>query len=418
MASITNHLKNIWQIISDPTMEQKEKMGDGRSFYIVLTFILGTVSILVIYSSPFLKKPFQLAAFIAIILLHIVLHWLSFLCVDSTRLTIAYLLTQGILSLLAVLISGAPELVLAIFAAMIGETIGLFGTTRLSWFSVVALLILAPLSYILIGGVETLQDWSSPTISTMIILIVFMVLFRKQLESNEQAQTLASDLRDANQQLSSYAIRNEALTLQAERERMARELHDTLAQGVAGLILQLEALKAYQKQEEYEKADNVLRQALDRARSTLSESRAAIEDLRNEDTDFKRTVEKVIAEFHTTEKTKCELDIQLENGKKLPQNIQHHARRVLHEALNNIQKHAQAEVARVSIVQSEKTLMLRIKDDGIGFDPEEIREYGHFGLQGFQERAQLLNSQYKLISSPNEGTTVEFLFSLDQGEGA
>ena len=63
-------------------------------------------------------------------------------------------------------------------------------------------------------------------------------------------------------------------------------------------------------------------------------------------------------------------------------------------------------------------LRLRIQDDGIGFNPEETPERGHFGLQGFQERAQLTNSQYHLLSSPDEGTTIEFIFSLNEGEGA
>ncbi len=393
-------------------------MGEGRSFYIVLTFILGIVTIIVAYNSPLLNSPWRLIAFIAIMVLHITLHWLSFLSVGNLRLEISYLIVQGILAMLAIVLSGEPELALAVFAAMIGETIGTFGTSRLSWSAVITYLILTPFSYYIIGGIETLQGWMSPTISTMIILIIFMILFRKQLESNERAQALAADLKDANQQLSAYAVRNEALTLQSERERMARELHDTLAQGVAGLILQLEALKAFQEQSNHGQAQKVVEQALDRARNTLSESRAAIEDLRNEDRDFKKTVKRLVTEFCATEKTKCELNIQLESGQKIPQNIQHHARRVLHEALTNIQKHAQAEVASVSIFQAEKTLEVQIKDNGVGFDPEKNPEQGHFGLQGFQERAQLTNSQYKLISSPNEGTTIEFLFPLDEGENA
>ncbi|MBC8508696.1 MAG: hypothetical protein H8D34_27880, partial [Chloroflexi bacterium] len=283
MSPITNQFKFLWQLLSDPTTEQKEKMGEGRSFYIVLTLILGIISIIVAYNSPLLQSPLRLVGFITIMLLHIGLHWLSFLIIDNTRLSIAYLMTQGVLSMLAIFISGAPELVLAIFATMIGETIGTFGTSWLSWSAVFTFLVLTPLSYLLVGGLETLQDWLSPTISTMIILIIFMVLFRRQLESSARAQELATDLRSAMSELAAYAARNESLTLQAERERMARELHDTLAQGVAGLILQLEALKAYQQQNDHLKVEQVLTQALDRARNTLSESRAAIEDLRNED---------------------------------------------------------------------------------------------------------------------------------------
>jgi NarL family two-component system sensor histidine kinase YdfH len=414
MISIKNHFKNFWQLISNPTLEQEERMGEGRSFYIVLTLILGIISVIVAYNSPLLQSPLRLVGFIAIMLLHVGLHWLSFLGVDNTRLGVAYLLVQGVLGILAVAISGAPELALAIFAAMIGETIGTFGTSWLSWSAVLAYLIMTPAGYFLVGGMETLRDWMSPTISTMTILIVFMVLFRKQLESSERAQALASDLKDANRQLVAYAARNESLALQAERERMARELHDTLAQGLAGLILQLEALKAYQQQKKHEKAETVVIQALDRARNTLSESRAAIEDLRNEDRDFKKTVKNLVEQFGNTGKTDYKLTIHLETDKPIRQQIRHHARRVLHEALTNIQKHAQADVAKVSVVQLENRLELTIQDNGIGFDPEEIPQRGHFGLQGFQERAQLTNSQLTLLSVPGKGTTVDFVFSLEE----
>jgi len=195
---------------------------------------------------------------------------------------------------------------------------------------------------------------------------------------------------------------------------MARELHDTLAQGVAGLILQLEALKEHQQQNRYPQAQSVLEQAIARARNTLSESRAAIEDLRNEDTDFQKTVEELAEQFGAAGKTDCELYLHLEAENPLPQHIQHHARRVLHEALTNIQKHAQAEAARLSVVQSGSALRLTIQDNGIGFDPQKVPTRGHFGLQGFQERAQLTNSSYTLVSAPDEGTTVEFIFPLDE----
>ncbi|NQU31323.1 MAG: hypothetical protein HQ525_11710 [Anaerolineae bacterium] len=414
MSPIMNQLKFLWQLLSAPTTEQKEKMGEGRSFYIVLTLILGIISIIVAYNSPLLQSPLRLVGFITIMFLHIGLHWLSFLVIDNTRLSIAYLMTQGVLGMLAIFISGAPELALAIFATMIGETIGTFGTSWLSWSAVIAYLIMTPAGYLLVGGMGTLQDWMSPTISTMTILIIFMVLFRKQLDSSERAQALAVELKSTNKELAAYAARNESLTLQAERERMARELHDTLAQGVAGLILQLEALKAYQQQSDHLQVKQVLTQALDRARNTLSESRAAIEDLRNEDSNFQKTVEKLVEQYNATGKTNYKLTTQLKPKNILPQHIRHHARRVLHEALTNIQKYAQAEVAEVSVIHLGNTLELSIRDNGIGFDPKDIPQRGHFGLQGFQERAQLTNSQYTLLSIPDEGTTIKFIFLLDE----
>ncbi|MBT3315361.1 MAG: sensor histidine kinase [Anaerolineae bacterium] len=357
--------------------------------------------------------------------IHIGLYWQNLRGLDSSRWWSFYYVAQPLLIIvIAMLPAGGEEKTFGLnflgsaIISIIGEALGLWGNTRRAFLlGIFYLAILVSVFYIKVNT-ELFCEYLSQLLINGGFIVLIMVIFNKQLEERQKAEELAEKLESTNAKLAAYAARNESLTLQAERERMARELHDTLAQGVAGLILQLEALKAHQQSKNYENAEKIIAQALDRARNTLSESRAAIEDLRNENTDFKKTVERLIAQFEATGETKYELKIQLEDEKKLPQNIQHHARRVLHEALTNIQKHAQAEVASVSIVQSEKMLDVRIKDNGVGFSPDEIQEYGHFGLQGFQERAQLTNSQYKLISSPNEGTIIEFLFSLDEGESA
>jgi len=146
----------------------------------------------------------------------------------------------------------------------------------------------------------------------------------------------------------------------------------------------------------------------------LKESRAAIEDLRSEDADFCRTIERVLGEFQGVGQTRFALNIQLDAKKPLPQHVQHHARRVLHEILTNIQKHAHADDAKILIVQAGDSLKLSVQDNGIGFDAQNIPLQGHFGLQGLQERAQLTNGQYTLASTPGEGTRIDFIFPLGE----
>lgn len=390
-------------------------------FYIFITIVLGGIGIYGFYINWKANQPVLAALSAILVAAHLGLYWLNLRQFHHLRWWVFYYSAQTVLIVVIANLpySGEANLFGISFLgsatiAITGEVLGLWGNTRRAFF--LGLFYLSILLGIFSTKVE--PDLILPYLTQLLIIggfiVILMVVFNLQIKERQKAEELAETLESANAKLATYAARNESLTLQAERERMARELHDTLAQGVAGLILQLEALKEHQQQNRYPQAQSVLEQAIARARNTLSESRAAIEDLRNEDTDFQKTVEELAEQFGAAGKTDCELYLHLEAENPLPQHIQHHARRVLHEALTNIQKHAQAEAARLSVVQSGSALRLTIQDNGIGFDPQKVPTRGHFGLQGFQERAQLTNSSYTLVSAPDEGTTVEFIFPLDE----
>src|SRR5207253_8922753 len=125
----------------------------------------------------------------------------------------------------------------------------------------------------------------------LVTTIGCVALYMKEVQARHQAQALLRDLAAAQAQVA-------ALTLASERQRMARELHDTLAQGLAGLILQLEAVDAHLAGERPERASAIVRQAMGRARSTLSDARAAIDDLRAASTsDLASSVREEAARF-------------------------------------------------------------------------------------------------------------------------
>ena len=404
-----------------------DKVGTSKDkninipFYIFITILLGGIGI---YGFITIWKAGQptLAALSAILLAtHLGLYWLNLRQFHRLRWWVFYYIAQTVLIIVIASLpySGGTNLFGLGFLgsatiSIIGESLGLWGNTRRAFFlGLFYMSVLLGILYIKIEP-DLIFSYLAQLLVNGGFVILLMIIFNQHLKERLKAEDLAETLESANAKLAAYAAHNESLTLQAERERMARELHDTLAQGVAGLILQLEAIKAYQQQSNYSQAEKILVQALDRSRNTLSESRAAIEDLRNEDTDFEKTVEKIVEQFNAAGKTVCELTIQLEAEKPLPQHIQHHARRVLHEVLTNIQKHAQAEVACISVILSGNALKLSIQDNGVGFDPQQVPTRGHFGLQGFQERAQLTNSRYILVSAPDKGTTVEFIFPLEK----
>ncbi len=410
------------QNMDDFTSRQDRNVG--LPFYIFITILLGSIGIYGFRSFWQAKQPALAVLSSILLLIHLGIYWLNLRQFERLRWWWFYYFVQTILILaIANLPSGGDHDSFSLIflgsgtISIIAESFGLWGNTRrailLGLFYVAMLL---GLFYLKVEP-DLLLSYLSELLINGGFIILIMIVFNQQLKERQKAEEFAESLESANAKLAAYAARNEALTLQAERERMARELHDTLAQGVAGLILNLEAIKAHQRQRDHTQAEQVLLQALDRARNTLSESRAAIEDLRNDNLDFQTTVEKMVTQFQATGKSKFQLEIQLDAGTPLPQHIQHHARRVLHEALTNIQKHARAEAAQVSVLQSKDSLILRVQDGGVGFYPHTPPAAGHYGLQGFQERAQLTNSRYSLHSTPGEGTSVEFVFPLqDLGE--
>lgn len=107
-----------------------------------------------------------------------------------------------------------------------------------------------------------------------------LLLYLQQRRSHTQTRALLDQLQAAHAQVSAYALRVEDLTMLTERQRLARELHDTLTQGVAGLVMQLEAVNSYLGKSQPERAQEVAQSAITRARTVLTETRYVLQDLR------------------------------------------------------------------------------------------------------------------------------------------
>lgn len=392
-------------------LNRKEKFI-GFPFYIFITILLGGLGLATMQTAWQAGKPGIAISGVVLIIIHIGFYWLNLSLFKNPRWWVFYYIAQTLLIVSLAFMPAGANILFSAIISIIAETLGLWGNTRRTFFAgLFYTILMTVLFFVLLDRAELLKTYTQIIINGGFIILL-MIVFNQQLEQRFKAEELAETLESANAKLAAYAARNEALALQAERERMARELHDTLAQGVAGLILQLEALKAYHQQQNYTQVDTVLAQALARARNTLSESRAAIEDLRIEDTDFKTTVEVLLSQFTNGAPAKIQLSLHLDEERPIPANIQHHARRVLHEALANSNKHAAATHTQIEIHQNATALSLQISDNGKGFDTNKPPTQGHFGLQGLAERARLTSSQYTLTSTPGAGTTIEFIFPL------
>ena len=318
-----------------------------------------------------------------------------------------YVIVQGGLAFVISWMAGQIGMVFASFMGLLGEAVGLFGLNRRA--------LLASVFYLMLGAVNISQTselislgWTLLFVIPMILfVVVYVTLYIRQLEAREQAQALLTELEAANRQLSEYAAQVENLTIATERQRMARELHDTLSQGLAGLILQLEAADAHLTKEHPERAQEIIAQAMEQARATLANARRAIGDLRSSTEPVPGLEQALGAEvkrFENATGLPCEMNIQLSS--ELPTPIVETSLRIVSEALTNVARHAQASHAWVQVEETETQLCLEIRDDGGGFDPKAV-EAGHYGLLGMRERARLIGGMLDVVSEKGGGATIK-----------
>jgi NarL family two-component system sensor histidine kinase YdfH len=180
------------------------------------------------------------------------------------------------------------------------------------------------------------------------------------------------------------------------------------------LILQLEAVDAHLAGNHLDRAREIVRETMVRARSTLADARLAIDDLRRSGTlglgDFARHE---TDNFIAATGIPCEVTISLLDS--LPDPVTEAAIRAVSEGLTNIARHAQAKNAKLCIaaLEEQKELQIEITDDGIGFDPNVI-EAGHYGLVGMRERVRLSGGRLEINSKQGFGTQLVIRFPLEK----
>ncbi len=396
--------------------ESQDNIRVANTFFTIVTILLSYASLYEIFSGSALVSYSRLIPFMVLMAAHIALHWLSPRFSTSAFWRPVYIGLQAILGLSIVLISQSSTIALALFASLIAEQIGMIGFRRITVIAIIGFLGLTFLSYYLNGGLELVSAMTAPSVSTFVLLIVFMVMFRQQFESREHTQKLYRQLESTYEQLSESAAQIEELTLTTERQRLARELHDTLAQDMSGLELQLEAIKHHLGSGNLERIETIIDQAMKKARRTLADTRGAIDDLHLEvEAPSLRTVVRNKAErFTTSVGIPCHLDLSVPELVSVPYQIREHANRIIDEGLSNIAKHAQASQVWLLLEQAQGELRIELRDDGIGFDIESETPAGHYGLQGIQERADLVGGTVKIESDLEIGTTVKVVLPLKE----
>jgi signal transduction histidine kinase len=193
-----------------------------------------------------------------------------------------------------------------------------------------------------------------------------------------------------------------------ERNRMAREIHDTLAQGLSAISMQLELAKR-KIIEAPDSVGHTLETAHTLVRQSLNEARNSIWNMRSqalESGDLKSALESVLR--HLTDATNVSSKLEcLGRPRRLPPVVENHLLRIGQEAITNAAKHAAARNIAVQLEFTDRLVRLTVRDDGHGFDVTQQKQPAKsFGLVGMRERAAQLHGELTVESKPGTGTTV------------
>jgi signal transduction histidine kinase len=241
--------------------------------------------------------------------------------------------------------------------------------------------------------------------SGMRIALLYAVPFIVSTLARREQRQLAQ-LQAAYARLQRHAATVEQLAVSRERNRMARDLHDTLAHSLAGLSVQLEALRTLVRRDP-QAALQAVDEAAAVAKRGLEESRQAIGALRSDPVTTMGLIGALRGELRALEaRTGVAAELSLAGEESdLTQDEAEGLFRIAQEALSNVEQHAAAQRVTVSVLFAADHTEMTVRDDGVGFDRQAIGD-DRYGLTGMQERAAMLGARLQVRGGPESGTEV------------
>jgi NarL family two-component system sensor histidine kinase YdfH len=355
-----------------------------------------------------------------LILIHLGLYWIAFsvemkrglqwltLCIQAVLILVLTHMTR--IALLTLVLSPLLFILATIMLKQIRDMLFFIGSYIF-------------LTYLFMQTLGPPRDWSdiwgggyAPGVGFLglFFLLALLLYLQQSQQAHERTLILLRELDTAHARLSAYALRVEELTMITERQRIARDLHDTLVQGVAGLVMQLDVVRTQLQHQKTEQAQRLLEQVIDSASDALNDARCAIGDLRTghiRPDDLVEVIQEEISRFTVTTAIPCQADIAALSA--TPATCCEHVLRTISEGLTNVARHAAARTVWIEAMQYKETLTIEVRDDGIGFDLDKISiRDGHYGLIGMMERAKLLGGNLELISKQGAGTILRFRISV------
>jgi signal transduction histidine kinase len=239
---------------------------------------------------------------------------------------------------------------------------------------------------------------------TRIVLLYLVPFIVAALAERERQQH--AELEAAHQRLRRHTATVEQLAVSRERNRLARDLHDTLAHSLSALTVQLEALRVLMANDP-KAAEEAVDELSALARRGLEDSRRAIQALRTgpvETVGLDGALRDTLQAFQARTGVKASLsvagdesDLTAEEARALY--------RIAEETLSNVERHASAQQVTVRLARGVDRIDLVIRDDGVGFDPASV-DLDHYGLTGMRERAAMIDATLEVTSHPGGGAEI------------
>jgi signal transduction histidine kinase len=251
--------------------------------------------------------------------------------------------------------------------------------------------------------------------AAMMSIVGYTIVRLVSIQREQQVALAEAYARQAavNQRLKQYATTLEELTISRERNRLARELHDTLAHSLSAVTVQLEAVRSLW-QVDPQRARRMLDEADEIIRRGLTEARRAMQDLRASPLQESGLVV-ALQGLAETAAERCgaslEMHLPVRMEGNLSPTVEQGVYRIAQEALENIVRHAEARSIVVRLERTDHRLALTVQDDGRGMngdapDPSGLGPQGRMGLRGMEERANVIGGQLEISSGESQGTIV------------
>jgi signal transduction histidine kinase len=290
---------------------------------------------------------------------------------------------------------------------------------------VIYTLIISGLEWWMISSADTLDHlFSTLSLNDLVkraiiyLLLGYLITWLMQRQRAQRQALVEANQQQAaaNSKLARHATTIEQLSISQERNRLARELHDTLAHSLSALSVQLEAVSSLWEVNP-QAARQMLAQADATTRTGLTEARRSLQALRATPLE-EFGLAFALRDMAEATARRADLRLDLEIGElavNLPPVVEQGIYRIAQEALENVVRHARARQVSVKLINNPHTVQLLIADDGIGLGPDQVASrHNHFGLRGMRERAAMLEGDLQITSQPNQGVRICLKLKLDR----
>ena len=225
---------------------------------------------------------------------------------------------------------------------------------------------------------------------------------------NEKIASLQQELQTFSNQPLRFEGETREQILEGERHRLARELHDSVSQQLFAAMMMLSALSETAQQTNldpnYQKMITRIEKVINEAQSEMRALLLHLRPTNLEGRSLKEGIIQLLQELQTKIKIKITWemdDVRLNSG------VEDNLFRIVQELLSNTLRHAHADQMQVFLKQVDQVVVLRVVDNGVGFDMKQQEKAGSYGLSNIRERAEAIGGTLRTISFKNEGTSVE-----------